>query len=61
MVEYCGTKICMSYREAHERLNGTKKRQHRVHSKVIPKRAYKCKLCGYYHLTSQSYNGKEYA
>jgi hypothetical protein len=39
------------YREAHERMNATRKRQHYVHSKIIPKRAYKCDVCGYYHLT----------
>jgi len=49
--QYCNGKMCLSYREAHERMNTTRKRQHFVHSKTIPKRAYKCDVCGYYHLT----------
>lgn len=50
--EYCGGKLCLSEAEAHARINGTKKRQHSCHSKVIPKRAYRCPDCGCYHLTS---------
>ncbi len=52
--ETCGGKVCFSYREAHTVLNGTKRRQHYSHSKIIPKRAYKCPDCGWYHLTSDS-------
>ena len=50
--EYCHGRLCLSEAEAHARINGTKKRQHWLHSKVIPKRAYRCPDCGCYHLTS---------
>ena len=49
---YCNGYLCLSEAEAHARINGTKKRQHWLHSKVIPKRAYRCPDCGCYHLTS---------
>lgn len=49
--EYCGGKLCLSEAEARARINGTKKRQHWLHSKVIPKRACRCPDCGCYHLT----------
>lgn len=51
---YCSGKLCLSEREAHEHINGIKKRQHYVHSKVIPRRAYPCKECKCWHLTSLS-------
>lgn len=49
---FCGGKLCISTEaEANARLNGTRKRQHYVHSKVIPCRFYRCPMCGYLHLT----------
>jgi len=49
--EYCHGKLCLSEREAHARINGTKRRQHSNSSKMIPKRVYLCPDCGCYHLT----------
>jgi hypothetical protein len=50
---FCGGKLCITTEaEANARLNGTRKRQHFVHSKIIPKRAYRCPDCGCWHLTS---------
>jgi len=49
--QYCGGKLCLSEREAHARINGTKRRQHSNSSKMIPKRVYLCPDCGCYHLT----------
>lgn len=57
---YCGEKLCLSKADAHARINGTKKRQHMVHSKVIPKRAYQCPDCGCWHLTSLAGYHKPY-
>lgn len=56
----CSGKICFTYREAHEKLHKVKKTGPRRSSnkraystsKVIPKRAYYCKSCGMWHLTS---------
>lgn len=49
---FCGGKLCITTEtEANSRLNGTRKRQHFVHSKMIPKRAYRCETCGFFHLT----------
>jgi len=49
--EYCHGKLCLSERDAHARINGTKRRQHSNSSKMIPKRVYLCPDCGCYHLT----------
>lgn len=49
--EYCHGKQCLSKAEAHSMIHGIKRRQHYLHSKVIPKRAYQCPDCGYFHLT----------
>jgi len=51
----CHGKICYSFREAHEQINLTKHRQHGMHSKKIPKRAYTCPVCGCWHLTSSTH------
>jgi len=50
--QYCHGKLRLSKAEAHSMIHGIKRRQHYLHSKVIPKRAYPCPDCGYYHLTS---------
>lgn len=44
-------KSCLSEREAGEIINSC--RHHRNMSKKIPKRAYRCKHCGTFHVTSQ--------
>ena len=48
----CEGKAC---REAREILSDAKRRNHTRHSKVIPKRAYYCEVCGQWHLTSLPY------
>ena len=50
--ELCDGKIRYSQREAGEVLHSITRRQHKNHSKKIPKRAYFCRKCGCYHLTS---------
>ena len=52
--EICDGKLCLSYRQARQIINDTKRRQHRNHSKKIPKREYICPKCGCYHLTSDA-------
>ena len=52
-------KKCHTYREAREMINGIRKRNHRVHSKIIPKRAYYCDRCKSYHLTSMGFDEYE--
>lgn len=47
---FCG-KECLSQREASTLLNSFKK--HQQGHKHIPKRAYYCDKCGWYHLTHQ--------
>jgi len=55
MIEYtlceCG-KRCLSYREAHQAINDAKRAQHVRHMKHIPKRVYRCQICGTWHLMS---------
>lgn len=48
--EHCG-KAFLSEREAGEIINAAM-HHHGNNSKLIPKRAYMCKLCGTYHVTS---------
>lgn len=43
-------KSCLSEREAGEIINAC--RHHRNMSKKIPRRSYRCKHCGTYHVTS---------
>lgn len=47
----CG-KRCLSYREARQAINDAKRAQHIRHMKKIPKRLYRCAICGTWHLTS---------
>ena len=47
----CG-KRCMTRCEAGALINDTKKRNQRIHSKHIPKRAYYCDECKSWHVTS---------
>lgn len=52
--EYCGGKMCLSYREARIIIGAAKRRNKYNHSKEIPKREYHCPVCGTYHLTHTS-------
>jgi hypothetical protein len=54
----CG-KRCLSRREAHQAINDAKKRQHIMHMKRIPRRAYRCDICGTWHTTSQPNRTKQ--
>lgn len=51
--DYCRGKQCLSQVEANAMINSIKRRQHTAHSKVIPKRSYRCPYCGCWHLTSK--------
>jgi hypothetical protein len=51
----CNGKACLSYREARAVITDAKRFNHLRHSKRIPKRAYFCKECKQWHLTSMSY------
>lgn len=53
--EYCHGKQCLSQIEANAMIHSIKRHQHTAHSKVIPKRAYRCPDCGCWHLTSLPY------
>lgn len=48
----CG-KRCYSERDANYIINSAKKHR-KSHTGKIPKRKYYCKICGYYHTTSQN-------
>jgi hypothetical protein len=50
-------KVCYSEREAHTIINAAKKYNHYSHQKKIPKRAYYCKECRAWHVTSKSFKG----
>ncbi|CAK0774890.1 hypothetical protein CCP3SC15_5040001 [Gammaproteobacteria bacterium] len=56
--QLCQGKRCMSFREAHQLINDVKSRNQRNHSKKIPKRVYRCPMCGTYHVTSQQLTDK---
>lgn len=49
----CG-KRCLSYREARQTIADAKRTNQVNHHKHIPKREYKCDICGMYHLSSDS-------
>ena len=57
--EYCNGKRCLSRREAGEAVNGVANTNHRHHQKRVPKRAYQCPDCGFWHLTSHSDHTKQ--
>ncbi len=56
-------KVCYTEREAGALINDCKKHVYlgkshygkKMHSKVIPRRKYICRDCGYYHVTSQAF------
>ena len=52
--QYCNGKRCLTERQAGEAINAVAEVNHRHHSKKVPKRAYPCPDCGFFHLTSQA-------
>jgi hypothetical protein len=50
----CG-KICYSFREARCVINDAARSRHVGHRRKIPKREYKCELCGWYHVASDNH------
>ena len=51
-------KRCLSRREACETIADAKRYNHCGHKKRIPKRAYRCPICGTWHTTSQPVRDK---